>query len=441
MGTDGTGARDLGAVVLGLDGFGLVAVDEHDGELELAVETTADLAGCPGCGAVATAHGRRPVRVRDLPVGGRPTTLIWIKRLWRCPHERCETRTWSETSPEVPPRASLTARAGREACRRVGQGGESVAAVAFDLGLGWGTVMRAVAEHGTPLVDDPARLAGVTALGVDETAYLAATSTHSTEFATGLVDLTRLAGTPARLLDVVPGRSGGVLSTWLRARDPSWRTGVQVAALDPFRGYATALRTHLPAAVRVLDAFHVVKLGFDAVDQVRRRVQQETFAHRGRAGDPLYGIRRVLRRGHDRHSEKSWSRLLRGLDLGDPRGEVAAAWIAAQDLRLLYRHTDPQRAELAFYRWLEFCADSAVPELHRLARTLDSWRDELLARFRVGPVSNGPTEAINLLIKKIKRVGHGFRNFGNYRLRLLLHCGTAWDAPGTTMLRGRLHAP
>jgi hypothetical protein len=65
---------------------------------------------------------------------------------------------------------------------------------------------------------------------------------------------------------------------------------VAVAALDPFRGYASALRAQLPAAVRVLDAFHVVGLGFDAVDQVRRRVQQETLGHRGRAGDPLYGI-------------------------------------------------------------------------------------------------------------------------------------------------------
>ena len=234
---DATGARDLGAVVLGLEGFRLVAVDEHDGELELAVQTTNDMAGCPGCGAVATAHGRRPVRVRDLPVGGRPTTLIWIKRLWRCRHQRSETRTWSETSLDVPPRASLTTRAAREACRRVGPDGEAVAVVAGELGVGWGTVMRAVAEHGAPLVDDPARLEGVAALGVDETAFLAATSTHATEFATGLVDLTRTDG-PARLLDVVPGRSGAVLSSWLRGRDARWRSGVAVAALDPFRGYA-----------------------------------------------------------------------------------------------------------------------------------------------------------------------------------------------------------
>jgi transposase len=444
--SEATRARDAGAVLLGLDGFVLLAVDEHDGELELAIETVADLVGCPECAAVATAHGRREVRVRDLPNAGRPVTLVWIKRLWRCEQPLCPQRTWSETSIELPARASLSARAARMACRRVGELGEAVATVAVEFGVGWGTVMRAVREHGSPLVDDPVRLTGVSALGVDETAFLAANASHPTVFATGLVDLTRTArGTgqatgPARLLDVVPGRSGGVLASWLAERDLSWREQVTVAALDPFRGYATALRTGLPHAVRVLDAFHVIKLGFAVVDDVRRRVQQETLGHRGRAGDPLYGVRRVLRRGYDRHSQHSWDRLLAGLDAGDPNGEVAAAWIAAQDLRLLYRHRDPARAAAAFYRWLSFCADSEVPELHRLARTLDSWRDELLARFTASDVSNGPTEAINLLIKKVKRVGHGFRNFTNYRLRLLLHCGVDWQAPATTALRGRLHA-
>jgi len=44
---------------------------------------------------------------------------------------------------------------------------------------------------------------------------------------------------------------------------------------------------------------------------------------------------------------------------------------------------------------------------------------------------------VNLLIKKVKRVGHGFRNFANYRLRLLLHCGVMWQAHQTARLRGR----
>jgi len=435
----GTGGRDAYAVLLGLDGFGVVAVDEHDGEVEIAVQTTADLVGCPVCGAVATPHGRRPTRVRDVAFAGRPTTLIWLKRLWRCDQQLCEQRTWSELSDQIAARASMTERARAVATERVGRGGESVAAVAADLGTGWNTVMRAVRAHGTPLVDDPARLGAVAALGVDETAYLAATATHATKFTTGLVDLTRADGHSARLLDLVEGRSGAVLSGWLAARDPGWRAGITVAALDPFRGYATALRATLPGATRVLDAFHVVKLGFDAVDQVRRRVQHDTLGHRGRAGDPLYGIRRVLRRGHDHHSDTSWTRLLAGLDAGDPDGQLATTWIAAQDLRLLYLNTDPQRAAEAFYRWLAFCADSGVPELERLARTLDSWRGELLARFTHPGISNGPTEAVNLLIKKIKRVGHGFRNFANYRLRLLLHCGVDWHTQLATPIRGRLH--
>jgi transposase len=75
------------------------------------------------------------------------------------------------------------------------------------------------------------------------------------------------------------------------------------------------------------------------------------------------------------------------------------------------------------------CVFADVPELTRLARTMASWRTEILAYFATDGASNGPTEAMNLLSKKIKRVGHGFRNVTNYRLRLLLHCGVAWEIP------------
>ncbi|HWI01065.1 MAG TPA: transposase [Propionibacteriaceae bacterium] len=189
--------------------------------------------------------------------------------------------TWSETSTAIRPRASLTERARVEACRRVGQDGHSVAQVAAEFGVAWRTVMDAVVQYGTPLVDDPDRLAGVTALGVDETAFLAANFRHHTEYVTGMVDVTG-----SRLLDVVQGRSGTVLSQWIAAQPEPWRQSVTVAALDPFRGYATALRTSLPQATRVLDAFHVTRLGFAALDDVRRRVQQDSTGHRGRKHDP-----------------------------------------------------------------------------------------------------------------------------------------------------------
>jgi transposase len=66
-----------------------------------------------------------------------------------------------------------------------------------------------------------------------------------------------------------------------------------------------------------------------------------------------------------------------------------------------------------------------VHELTRLARTIRHWQSQVLAWHATG-LTNGPTEAVNLLVKKVKRVGHGFRNFDNYRLRLLLHCGVRW---------------
>jgi transposase len=102
------------------------------------------------------------------------------------------------------------------------------------------------------------------------------------------------------------------------------------AASPPFRGYATALRTSLPNATRVLDAFHVVRLGLDAVDQVRRRVQQQTLGHRGHTHDPLFRIRRLLRRGYEHHTVTSWNRTIAGLEAGDVEQQLQRAWIALQ---------------------------------------------------------------------------------------------------------------
>jgi len=297
--------------------------------------------------------------------------------------------------------------------------------------------MRAVTEYGQHILDRQWLHTAVVKLGLDETAFLAATATSHTQFVTGLVDLAPAGGGPARLIDVVEGRSGKVVTDWLTERGPDWCAEVAVAALDPFRGYETALRARLPKATVVLDAFHAVKLAQNAVDAVRRRVQQEQTGHRGLRDDPLYRIRRVLLRGAENLNEKAYRRLLAGLDAGDPNGQVAATWIAAQELRHVYgaRNLDAARRRLQRFYWV--CADTDIPELHRLARTISDWEAQLLAYFTTDRTSNGPTEAVNLLIKRIKRVGFGFRNFANYRLRLLLHCGVTWHTPRTARIRGR----
>ena len=123
-----------GSILLGLDGFEVTAAEIADEEWLLAVQTTATTVGCVACGSQARLHARRTVRVRDLPIGGRPVVLAWRKRIWRCVEPACAAQTWTEQTVAIRPRAVLTERARAEACRRVGKDAHAVAAVARDLG-------------------------------------------------------------------------------------------------------------------------------------------------------------------------------------------------------------------------------------------------------------------------------------------------------------------
>jgi transposase len=418
--------------LLGLDGFEVLAAEVVGGEWQLTVQTTATVVGCVGCGVRAELHGRRTVRVRDLPVGGRPVVLCWRKRLWRCGEPACKVRTWTERAAAIGPRAVLTQRARAEACRRVGKDAHAVAAVARDLGVGWATVMRAVGDHGSPLVDDAARLEGVAALGLDETTFLKATQLAPTRYVTGLVDLEG-----GRLLDVVADRTRAAVDDWLGARPVDWLAQVGTVALDPWRGYANALTARLGHARVVVDHFHAVRLANAVVDQGRRRTQQTTLGHRGRKHDPLYRIRKLLLTAAEQLTQRGRVRLRAGLAAGDPTGEVAAAWQGKELLRAVYAAVGTAAARAALDRFYRWCDGVQVPELSRLARTVRAWEVEILAFHATNGCSNGLTEAVNLLIKKVKRVGHGFRNFANYRLRLLLHCGVTWQTHRTARLRGR----
>jgi transposase len=180
-----------------------------------------------------------------------------------------------------------------------------------------------------------------------------------------------------------------------------------------------------------------VKLGLTCLDEVRRRVQQEQTGHRGQLGDPLYGIRRLLRRRHDRLSTKGVGRLQAGLIAGDQDGEVTLAWTLAQDLMALYQLRDPAVARPTATQLIADLRDCPIAELNRLGRTLHTWRVELLAHFDHPAVSNGPTENLNLKIKNTKRRARGFRNFDNYRLRLLLNHGRIHEDQPESRIRTR----
>ena len=160
----------------------------------------------------------------------------------------------------------------------------------------------------------------------------------------------------------------------------------------------------LPNARQVADPYHVIALANRVVDDCRRRVQNETLGHRGRKHDPLYRVRRRLLTGQERLGDDGHQRLLDLLADGDPNLEVFAGWAAKELVRRIYQRPDATAAA----DWIDqipsdFAQRWMPHEVRRLGRTLRGWSAQIVA-WHNARVSNGPTEAINNLIKRVKRV-------------------------------------
>lgn len=417
-------------LLLGLPGLHVTGVQRDDVGLRVEVESLRpEVMGCPTCGVVAHAHGRQWVELIDAPCFTAPVSLWWRKRRWVCPEPMCPVTSFMEQDPDVArPRALLTSRATWWAIGQMRRENASVQGLARQLGCTWRTLWRAVKPVLEAAADDEARFAGVTCLGVDEHIWHHV-STKPVELGgrcpkefTGMVDLTRDKDgrVRARLLDLIPGRSGEAYKTWLRARGDTFRKGVEVATLDPFQGYKNAIDDQLEDAVAVLDAVHIVKLGTAAVDEVRRRVQQDIHGHRGRKTDPLYRIRNILRAGQEHLTDRQKTRLESAFTADERHVEVEIAWHCAQQLRSAYHQSSHAEGRRIAEKVLASVVSCPIPEISRLGRTLNQWRDAFLDYFTTAGANNGGTESMNGLIELARRVARGFRNPYNYRLRMLL---------------------
>ena len=406
-----------------------VAWHEHTPKLpaglRLTVETAPVEFGCPDCGVIAEGRGRRVRKLHDVPAFGAPVLLWWRQRRYRCNEPACPRRGFSEDHPLARAQAKLTSRAMWWAIGCMQRDNASVQAVARRLGVDWHTVWDAIAPLLAELADNPDRLLGVDTLGVDEHIWHHQPRPgKGPKEMTGITDLTRRNGRPqTRLLDLLPGRSGRVYADWLATRGERFIGGVGTATLDPFRGYGNAIRDELDDAVAVLDAFHVVRLGLKAMEETRRRVQQELLGHRGRKHDPLYRIRNTLRAGAERLSARQILRIENGLQAGDPHFEVTVAWRCYQQLRSAFRAPNLTEGRKIAIKVLESFPSCPIPEIARLGRTLRAWNDQFLAYFTTGRANNGGTEAVNGIIELHRRIARGFRNPGNYRLRMILAAG------------------
>ncbi len=375
-----------------LDDLGLVVTGQHlePGRAVLACRVLEADQWCHRCGCEGSSRDTVTRQLVHEPLGWRPTTLLVTIRRYRC--RECSHVWRQDTTAAAEPRAKLSRRSLRWALESMVVAHLTVARVAEGLGVAWDTANDAVLAEGRRLlIDVPTRFDGVRVVGVDEHAWRH--TRRGDRYVTVIIDLTPVRdGTgPARLLDMVEGRSKQAFKTWLAARPEPWRQGIEVVAMDGFTGFKTATTEELPDAVAVMDPFHVVRLAGDALDRCRRRVQQGIHGHRGMKGDPLYSARRTLHTGAGLLTDKQTTRLT-ALFARDEHVEVEATWGIYQRMIAAYREPDRARGR------------------------------DLMVKL-IASISRGVPAAINGRLEHLRGSALGFRNLTNYIARSLLETG------------------
>ena len=416
--------------LLGVGPLGLRATGQRlaDGG-ELVVEARPVIAPvderlfCASCGAMGRRAGTVARLLAHAPTAGRVTRL-----LVRVPRIACQLcrRVWRvDISSVAGPRSILTRSAAAWALEAVAVDNMAVSRVAARLGVGWDAANDAVLKAGIkalgPLED---RLTGARVIGIDEHVWR---HRGRQRCVTVIIDLTpvRDGAGPARLVDMIPGRSKKALASWLADRPPpgasrsrSWRWTASPAN-------KTATTEQLPGARAVMDPFHVVRLAADALDETRRRVQQAITARRGTAADALYAARRTLLTRDSLLTERQRTRLA-GLFADQRHTPVEITWAVYQKMIDAYQHPDKAHGRglmSALIRSISSGVPAGIQEIARLGRTLKRRSEDILAYFDHPGSSNGPTEAINGRLEHLRGIAQGFRNPTHYITRSLIHTG------------------
>ena len=382
---------------------------------------------CVSCGCVCRVRTSRERTLVHVPLG---SDAIHLK-VRVCTYE-CVTcaRMWHDDLKALVSGRTLLSRAAVDwALRRVALESASISACARTLGCSWNALDRAVRAHGMRILSRSDPYARVTRIGVDE--HVWRHGAFGDRYVTVIVDLTpRCDGRPARLLDIVPGRSAQVLREWMQARGGEFTRRVGVVAMDAFAGWKQAVESVVPHAVEVIDPFHVVQLAAARVTKVRCRLQRDATGRRGVKGDRLYDCRRALLTSDEYLGARGRARLMTLFAI-QTNHDLMLAHDAYQRVIHAYRCDDRRRGERMMRELIDDLTGpgryKGCRELASLGRVLKRRMRDILALFRHPHSSNGPTEAINGRLETLRGNAMGFANTTSYIQRCLIHSSQLKD--------------
>jgi len=282
--------------------------------------------------------------------------------------------------------------------------GIDAATLAAQEGLGQATVSRCYAQFTERRATERLSLQCPQVLGLDEH-----TLHKHHRFATTFCDLKN-----HRVFDVVPGRSSWELEPYMKQL--KGREQVKVVCIDLSSSYRALIRRYFPCAKIVADRFHVVRLVYAHFMEMIRAIAPQINWHRGHLA--------CLRRPPSRLSPEQWVRRQQFIEQ-HPALEPLLH-LRDQLCTLLNLKTQTKRQCRSHVRaLLQLIArlqTSQLTALQTLAHTLSQWSGPIAAMWRFSK-NNGITEGFHRKMKLIQRRAYGFRNFNNYRLRVIAHCG------------------
>lgn len=396
-------------VPLELGDFEVLSSEVVDGVLEVHVESSFPRA-CFHCGSVGVVgHGRCRRRIRDRSVG-RPTVLVWHQRRLCC---RDCGRTSRERHLALAGRRSLTERFHRqlfeEACHR------PFSEVASAHGVSHYRVVEAFDTRAPDAIEAVGR---PRVLALDESAFR-----RRLRFNTVLFDPLR-----RRAISVVDGRDQHAAERLLFSLSSEVRAGVETVVIDCHWPFRKAILEAIPAARVVVDKFHVLRSVDRAADRVRARAGHQKN-YRGRDGgtarqnnprnDPaVYGARWAFaKRRHTLDAKQAQA--LRTVFSRHPN--VAVAWAMKEAFAAIYEAPDRTEAARRLAIWEHNLPAAGLSELDAVWRTLQWWREPILAYFD-DRQTNAFAEGVTNKVKVMKRRSYGFGNVRRYRFKVLLTC-------------------
>lgn len=281
-------------------------------------------------------------------------------------------------------------------------------------GLSWRSaqdIMRTAVRRGMEVRDTD----DIAYVGIDEKSF-----GKGHDYVSVLVDLEG-----SRVLEVAQGRTQEAADDLWNTLSEEQRDEIQAVAMDMWPAFMASASAHVPNAEIVHDRFHISKHLGEAVDQVRRA---EHKALKKEGDERLTGSRYLWLTNEENLSEE---RAATFEELKNANLKTSRAWAIRELFRDFWEQPGECTARVFFEKWHAWASRSRLQPIIKVGRMIKRHLDNIVTWFQ-HPISNGPTEGFNSRIQAIKSAARGFRNFDNYRIRILFFCGRLDLEPETS---------